>query len=161
MEKIINFIASGFFISYLPVFIFKKKGRFKGCGFMGSLLAFVLYPYLIPERYAKRVIFIISFLLFSIWVSENAFSKEKEKDNPLIVIDEICGYFFGFFFIAKDIFNAVILFIFFRIFDTIKPFPIKRVEKIKMKGLAIVFDDIIAATYAGVIILALHLIKML
>ncbi len=161
MEKIINFIASGFYISYLPVLIFKKEGKFKGCGFAGSLLSFLLYPYVIPQRYTERVVFIILFLIFSIWISEKAFLKEKDKDNPLIVIDEISGFFFGFLFISTNIYQATTFFIFFRIFDTIKPFPVKKAEEINRRGIAIVIDDVIAAVYAALITLVLHSIKSL
>lgn len=159
MEKIINFIASGFGISYIPVIFFKRDGKFKGCGLAGTILAFLIYPYLIPQNYYNRLIFIIFISLFSIIISSYAFKKEGEKDNPLIVIDEITGYFTGFLFIEKNLKNAIILFIFFRIFDTIKPFPIKDLEKIKHNGISIVIDDIFAGIYAGISCLIINLIK--
>ncbi|MCX7905563.1 MAG: hypothetical protein N2446_02550 [Elusimicrobiales bacterium] len=90
MEKIINFIASGFGISYLPIIIFKRKGKFKGCGLFGTSFAFSIYQYVIPENSVLKIILIILIISFSILISEKAFNQSK--DNPLIVIDEIAGY---------------------------------------------------------------------
>lgn len=152
MEKIINLIATGFGISYIPFHLFKREGKFKGCGFFGTIVALVTHDFLIPQNYKIKVLAILVYILISILISELAFKNEtQEKDNPLIVIDEIAGYFSGFIFLEKNIFNALLLFIIFRIFDTLKPFPIKKVEKIKMKGLSIVLDDFVAGIYAGIL----------
>lgn len=162
MEKVINFIASGFFISYIPNIISSNKSKFRGCGFFGTLLSFIIYPYVISENYKFRLIFIVIFIIFSIIISEKAFSSDNEKDNPLIVIDEMAGYFTGFLIINTTILEALVLFITFRFFDTLKPFPIKEAESIKHKGTAIVMDDLIAAIYAGITTkITVYLIKSL
>lgn len=146
-EKFINFIASGFYISYIPDYFSKKKGKFRGCGLFGTLLAFLFYP-LMPEKKLYLYIAVFLFIIFSVYVSHNAYRNENQNDNPLIVIDEISGYWFGFLFLNKSLINAIILFIFFRLFDTIKPYPIKRLEHLSHRGVAIVIDDIIASFYA-------------
>jgi len=146
-KRIINFIASGFYISYLPDFFSKEKGKFRGCGFWGTIVGFLFYPFL-PENKIIFLIFLLLFILLSIRISGIAFENET-KDNPLIVIDEIAGYFTGAFIVGKNLKNAILIFIFFRIFDTLKPWPIKKLEEIKNKGLAIVIDDIIAGAYSG------------
>lgn len=151
MEKIINLIASGFGIAYIPVYLFKRKGKFKGCGFFGTIFALLTYDYLIPQNFKIRIIIIIIYLILSVFISQMAFKDNQEKDNPLIVIDEIVGYFSGFIFIEKDFKSALILFVLFRLFDTTKPFPIKKLENIKNKGLSIVIDDLVAGLYAGVL----------
>lgn len=151
MAKIIDLIASGFGISYIPVILFKREGKFKGCGFAGTSMALIIYPYVIPQNHLSRLIVTLAIILFAIIISSYAFkSQDGEKDNPLIVIDEIAGYFTGFLFVEKQLSNAILLFILFRIFDSIKPFPIKKLEMITHRGLSIVIDDIVAGIYAGI-----------
>ncbi|MCK4759091.1 MAG: phosphatidylglycerophosphatase A, partial [Candidatus Aminicenantes bacterium] len=49
-------------------------------------------------------------------------------------------------------------FLLFRIFDIVKPYPIKKVETLP-SGWGIMMDDIVAAIYAGVIINLYLIIK--
>lgn len=149
MKTIINFIASGLYISYIPNYFSKTKTKYRGCGLFGTIIAFIFLP-ILPEK--NFVPFILFFLIFSIYISHKAFNKD-EKDNPLIVIDEITGYWFGFIFIEISLINSIVLFILFRIFDTIKPYPIKKLENIKYRGLSIVIDDIIASIYSVLILM--------
>lgn len=148
-KTIINFIASGFYISHIPNRFFKKKGKFRGCGLFGTLAAFPFF-YILPQKHILFVIFLILFSLFSVYISHNAF-EPSEKDNPLIVIDEVCGYFWGFLFVEANLKNALIIFVLFRIFDTIKPWPIKKAESFSHRGAAIVIDDIIAGIYSSIL----------
>ncbi|MEF3280054.1 MAG: phosphatidylglycerophosphatase A [Elusimicrobiota bacterium] len=144
--RVVDFIASGFYISKIPSYFSKRESKFRGCGLFGTLLAFILLP-LTPEK--NNLLFLIVFTLFAIYISHNAFILSGEKDNPLIVIDEICGYWWCFLFFEKNIINAISLFVFFRIFDTIKPWPIKKLENINFRGFSIVIDDIVAGLYAS------------
>ncbi len=144
-KRIINFIASGLGISYIPLYLFKREGKYKGCGFFGTILALIFLPF-VP---IKNIYFVFIFTLFSVYISHKAFKETDEKDNPLIVIDEICGLWWCFLFFEKNIFNSVLLFVLFRIFDTVKIWPIKKIENIKYKGLAIVLDDVVSAWYAS------------
>lgn len=148
-KTIINFIASGFYISHIPDSFFQRKGKFRGCGLFGTLLAFPFF-YILPQNYILFIIFLILFSFFSIYIAHNAF-EPTEKDNPLIVIDEICGYFWGFLIVPLDFKNALIVLVLFRIFDTIKPWPIKKAESIPLRGAAIVIDDIIAGIYSSIL----------
>ena len=47
--------------------------------------------------------------------------------------------------------SCTIGFILFRIFDILKPFPIKRIERLK-KGYGVVGDDILAGIFANIIL---------
>jgi len=150
-KKLINLIATGFYISYIPNFFFKKKGKFRGCGFFGTVLAFIFW-WVVPQKLLDFLIFSFIFVLFSIIIANFSFKDDAEKDNPLIVIDEIAGYFFSFIFVEKNLKNATLLFIFFRIFDTLKPFPIKKLENIRHRGTSIVIDDLVAGLYASTVV---------
>jgi phosphatidylglycerophosphatase A len=48
-------------------------------------------------------------------------------------------------------FPLILSFLLFRLFDIVKPYPIKKIENFP-KGWGIMMDDIAAAVYAGVLI---------
>ena len=82
-----------------------------------------------------------------------AAKKLDEHDFGGIVWDEVAGYLITMWFVPYT-WQAVILgFILFRIFDIIKPFPIKWVDQKVHGGLGIMLDDVIAAVFAGILLL--------
>ena len=72
------------------------------------------------------------------------------KDPKVFVIDEVAGYFLAVAFFPFHSQWAVGIwgFIFFRIFDIVKPPPIRRIEKVG-RGFGIVLDDLLAGLYAA------------
>lgn len=143
MKHLLNFLASGFFSGYLP----KAPGTF------GTLVGMFIYllvsPYLIP--YIAVVIF---FVLISVPISTYAETHIfKEKDSPHIVIDEMVGYFvtmlsFRFTPDLNGIRYAILGFILFRIFDILKPTPIRQIQNLK-GGWGVVMDDVLAGVFAN------------
>ena len=73
-------------------------------------------------------------------------------------MDEIVGQLLTFGLIFKNPRFVLLLmgFLFFRLFDIIKPFPIRKLEKAPL-GFGIVLDDLAAGFYASLIILMIHL----
>lgn len=94
------------------------------------------------------VLFLLAFTLLAIWIS--GLSREiLGRDDPSeIVIDEVAGFLLTLLFIPITWFSLFIGFVLFRIFDILKPFPIRRLERIK-GGAGIVLDDILAGIYAN------------
>lgn len=81
---------------------------------------------------------------------ENKSTREKHKNDPgQIVIDEVAGLFVTMIGLAPTALNLLIAFIFFRIFDILKPFPIRRIEKLH-GGVGIMLDDVAAGIYAAI-----------
>lgn len=142
MSYIVNnlskYIATLGFIGYLPV----------APGTWGTALAFLLTILLKPDDFILFAIFIPAFLL-GIITSHNA-EKILGKDSAHIVIDEFCGYLLSIAFIPKSTIYLLSGFILFRIFDVIKPPPIRRFEKTIPGGAGIMIDDILAAVYSNV-----------
>jgi len=75
----------------------------------------------------------------------------KRKDARMIVIDEACGMLLSLYFVPFGIFSVILGFFLFRIFDIMKPWPARRIEKIA-GSTGIMFDDIIAALYTNLIL---------
>jgi phosphatidylglycerophosphatase A len=77
-----------------------------------------------------------------------------EKDPGYIVVDELAGICVTMVGQGLDLSNLLKGFILFRIFDILKPFPIRRLEALP-KGYGIVADDILAGIYANAALLLL------
>ena len=76
------------------------------------------------------------------------------KDPGYIVIDELAGICVTMVGQGLGLSNLLKGFILFRIFDILKPFPIRRLEGLP-KGYGIVADDIMAGIYANAALLLL------
>ena len=82
----------------------------------------------------------------------------KKSDPKEIVIDEFIGQSLVLVFLPLIFKNYVLGFILFRFFDIYKPYPIKIIEKKFQNGFGIIFDDIIAAGYALIVINLINII---
>jgi phosphatidylglycerophosphatase A len=87
-------------------------------------------------------------------------STEAEKtlghDNGKIVIDEFCGYLISVLFLPSVTIGRLWLiivysFVFFRVFDITKPWPIGKSQNLKA-GWGIMTDDFIAGVYANLLL---------
>jgi phosphatidylglycerophosphatase A len=144
-----RFLASGFFISYLPAKITGNK-KFTGSGFAGTLLALALLP-LLPRDPALFAAFCLCFLPFSVWIADLAAASYATHDDPRIVIDEVIGYWTALLFMDRTPFNLAAAFILFRVLDTLKPWPIKKLETSVAGGFGIIIDDLLAGAEANLL----------
>jgi phosphatidylglycerophosphatase A len=141
-EKAVMFIATGCFIGKIPF----APGTF------GSLLGILPYFFLSKTSVPVSIICIIIFIIFSIWIANDAEKILKRKDPGSIVIDEIAGMAVTLIGLPFNVFYVVSGFIIFRVLDIIKPFPIRYIEKRISGGAGIVLDDIAAGMIANVIL---------
>ncbi len=150
MNNIYKAFSTLLFISYIPGKIFKFKKN-TGAGFLGTFVALLLVGFL-PENNFAYFVFLILFTIFSVIVSEKSDFKEKKHDNPKIIIDEACGYFFAIAFLPKSFGYLIAAFVLFRIFDTIKPFGIKKIDVALHNGWGIVLDDVASGILTNLLI---------
>jgi phosphatidylglycerophosphatase A len=80
-----------------------------------------------------------------------------EHDPPRIVIDEAFGQFLALFLVPVGWLPLILAFVFFRFFDIIKPYPIRRLEKLP-GAWGIMADDAGAGVAAGALV---HLVLLL
>ena len=151
MQKIINLLASGFYISYLPALIipFKKN---TGAGFLGTLLA-VPFVFVLPTDFILYLVFLLAFWVFCVWVCAKAKlpGQYTGHDNPKIVLDEIAGYFTAVLFLPRTWPFLIAVFVLFRAFDTIKPWPVSHFDKVP-NAFGVVFDDVAAGLMANILV---------
>ena len=145
MNYFILLLATGFRVGYSPV----------APGTLGTLIAIPVYYFLSSIPSPIYEITLIGFFFLSVWISENAEIFFGKKDDQRIVIDEMMGFLITMLWVPKATHFIVIGFFLFRLFDILKPFPIRRLEKRLKGGYGVVLDDVMAGVYANII---LHLI---
>lgn len=141
-EKAVMFMATGCFIGKIPF----APGTF------GSLAGILLYFILSKLSEPAAVVCMILFILFSIWIANDAEKILQRKDPGSIVIDEIAGMAVTLIGLPFNVFYVVAGFVIFRILDISKPFPIRYIEKRISGGAGIVLDDIAAGIVANIIL---------
>lgn len=147
--KLTEFLATGFFISYIPARLTGFR-KFTGAGLFGTALALLFVPFL-PDSGPWYGAFLAASIAVSVKVAGDASALYGTHDDPRIVIDEVVGYWTAVAFMEKTIFNLTSAFIFFRIIDTLKPWPIKKLERGMPGGYGIIFDDVLAGIEANVL----------
>jgi phosphatidylglycerophosphatase A len=90
-----------------------------------------------------------------IWSAELYCRHSGIKDPRNVVIDEIAGQIITLLPLAgaPSVTGVALGFLLFRAFDILKPFPARRLERLK-GGLGVVLDDLMAGAYAAVLLLA-------
>ena len=94
---------------------------------------------------------LVLLLPVSIWASARVARREAESDPSHVVIDEVAGQVFCLLWVPFSWTFLVLGFVAFRAFDILKPYPIKKVERLR-GGVGIVGDDLIAGLYAGLLL---------
>ena len=81
--------------------------------------------------------------------------KFLEKDRSEIVIDEVIGQSIALYPLlsfeqttSPELFTCIISLLFFRFFDIVKPFPIKKFDTMN-NTFGIIFDDILAGIFSA------------
>jgi phosphatidylglycerophosphatase A len=87
----------------------------------------------------------------AIWASGRSQDLLNRNDPPEIVIDEVAGFLLTMFLLPLTWLNLVLGFILFRLFDILKPYPIRRLERLRA-GIGVVVDDLGAAIYAHLVV---------
>jgi phosphatidylglycerophosphatase A len=134
--------STGFGVGYSPV----------APGTLGTLIAIPVYYFLSAIPSPIYEITLIGFFFLSVWISENAEIFFGKKDDQRIVIDEMMGFLITMLWVPKATHFIVIGFFLFRLFDILKPFPIRRLERRLKGGFGVVLDDVIAGIYANIIL---------
>lgn len=148
MKHIITFLASGCYAGFFPV----------APGTCGTVVGFGLYWALRWLPHEAYVATVVVFIILSVWVSTQAQAVFEETDPPKVVIDEIAGFLVTMAFHRIDFATAVAGFVLFRLFDIVKPPPIRWIERRFTDGRGIVFDDVLAGVYANAALWIVELI---
>ena len=141
-ERAVIFLATGFFVGTVPF----APGTF------GSIIGLPLVFLLSRINLLLSVAYILLFILFAIGIASAAEKILNQKDPAKIVIDEIAGIMVAFTGLPFNLKTVIAGFVIFRVFDILKPFPIRSLERRVSGGSGVVLDDVLAGVYANLIL---------
>ncbi len=89
------------------------------------------------------------------WACELYAHAKGQHDPSECVVDELAGQWIACAFAPVGLLGYGLAFLLFRVFDILKPWPISLAEKELPGGVGIMADDVVAAVFAGIILLIL------
>jgi len=113
-------------------------------GTFGTLAAVLLYLPLQSLSLSSYLLFTALVCFVGIWICGQSSKLLGVHDHGGIVWDEFAGYFITMIAAPAGWAWIVLGFVLFRIFDILKPWPIKWADKQVHGGLGIMLDDILA-----------------
>lgn len=134
-----HFIAFGFGSGLAP----KAPGTF------GTLAAIPLYLLLAQLPFAGYAVAVVASIVVGVWACGASSRKLGVHDHGGIVWDEFAGYLLTMLVALPTLANVVAGFLLFRLFDILKPWPIRWLDRHVHGGLGIMVDDLLAAVFAG------------
>jgi phosphatidylglycerophosphatase A len=141
VDTLLKYVATLGIIGYIPF----APGTF------GTLCAFVFFIIVKPSLFFHLALLAL-FIPVGIISSHSAERSLNTKDSSHIVIDEFCGYLLSVLFLPFSFLYALSAFFLFRVFDILKPFPIRRIERTFSGGTGVMADDMAAALYTNIIL---------
>lgn len=117
-------------------------------GTFGTLLGFPLFwlaAYFLPPLYIFFLI--VAWFLLGIWASAETNKALGVADHGSIVWDEVVAFMLVLLFIPDSLISQLTGFLLFRLFDIVKPFPIRYFDQRIKNGFGVMLDDILAAGY--------------
>jgi len=141
-QEAILFLATGLNIGKIPF----APGTF------GSLIGLPLGFALAGLKLTQAITCAALFICFAICISHAAARLLNKSDPGCIVIDEIAGMMVTLIGLPFNLVTAAAGFIFFRILDILKPFPIRFLDNRVSGGLGIVADDVAAGIIANLLL---------
>lgn len=124
-------------------------------GTWGTLSAVPLYYLLMQFMNSASISYFVVILLsfvVGIYLCGKTATDVGVHDHGAIVWDEIVGFLITMALVPLSWVNIVAGFVFFRIFDIIKPWPIKLLDKHVHGGFGIMIDDVLAGVFAWILL---------
>lgn len=119
-------------------------------GTVGTLLGLPLFWAVVavaPDR-PNQLILLIAAFLFGVWACARTGRALGVPDHGGIVWDEIVAFALVLLFTPPAWAWIAVAFALFRLFDILKPWPIRLADRRLKNGFGVMFDDLLAALYA-------------
>jgi len=133
-----HLIAFGFGAGLVPI----------APGTWGTLLAFPLFWLLQPQTDALEFLLAAAILFgLGVWACDATGRALGVADHGGMVWDETVAFLLVLFFTPAALHWQALAFLIFRLFDILKPPPIRHYDRTLKNGFGVMFDDLIAAFY--------------
>lgn len=121
-------------------------------GTFGTLAAVIPYFWFQQLSLPWYLVMLAVTTVIGIWLCDRTSKDIGVKDHGGIVWDEFVGFWVTMTLAPAGILWIVYGFVLFRIFDILKPWPIKWADQKVSGGLGVMLDDIIAGVMAAAIL---------
>lgn len=117
-------------------------------GTMGTLAAIIPYFWFAQLALPFYLLMLLITSLIGIWLCGRTSQDLGVHDHGGIVWDEFVGFWITMLAAPAGLIWVAIGFVLFRIFDILKPWPIRWLDRQVHGGLGIMLDDILAGVFA-------------
>ena len=133
-----HLVAFGFGLGLMPV----------APGTWGTLLALPIYWLVSPRLEPVEYLLMLAVLFaLGVWVCEVTGRAIGVSDHGGMVWDETVAFLLVLFFVPATLPWQAAAFLLFRLFDILKPPPIRYYERTFKSGFGVMLDDLVAAFY--------------
>ena len=118
-------------------------------GTVGTLFAIPLGEWLWLHTTDVGYLLVVAlFVLGGAWAADRTGRDLGVPDHGGIVIDEIAAMLLMLYFTGTDLAHVALAFLLFRLFDILKPPPIRTLDARLKNGIGVMVDDLVAAGMA-------------
>ena len=144
----VHFLASGFGAGLAP----------RAPGTAGTLVGLVPAWLMLELPFAVRAGAVVALFVAGIWICGESARRLATHDHPSVVFDEIVGILATSLVLSGNPLWLLAAFVLFRLFDILKPWPIRDVDHRLSGGIGIMLDDVMAAVYAAASLAGIRLL---
>jgi phosphatidylglycerophosphatase A len=137
-KSTLHILATGLGTGYSPVIP----------GTVGTLVGIPLYIFLNSVGIVWVFLVLVTVVFAGAYAADHVERYSGVTDPGTVVIDEIAGYLLTLIGSPADFFHLTAGFFLFRLFDILKPPPVRQAERHFPGGAGIMIDDLLAACYA-------------
>ena len=141
MRRLSSVIGTLCGIGYVPV----------APGTAASIVAAGLWYWWYPGPVVQWVVCGVA-IVVGLWASGSVAKQTQKEDPSEVVIDEFAGMWLVLAGLPKSLLLLCVAFMLFRVFDIIKPPPMKQLERIP-GGAGIMLDDVAAGLISRLIVI--------
>ncbi len=121
-------------------------------GTFGTLVALPIAWLTLDLGLVTQIGVAVFLILSGIWICGESAKRIGVHDHGGIVWDEVAGMYVTLLVAPPTITGWALAFVAFRLFDIVKPWPIRDLDHRMKGGLGIMLDDIAAALYAMILV---------
>jgi len=121
-------------------------------GTLAAVPLYVLFSLVLSLSLTSYLLVLLVSFVLGVYLCGKTASDVGVHDHGAIVWDEFVGLWITMTLIPFSWLNLILGFLLFRLFDIVKPWPIKLLDKHVHGGFGIMIDDVLAGVFAWIVL---------